>query len=310
MKVILVTGGAGFIGSHLCIKLLKMNYKVICLDNLITGSKNNIVNLFNEDNFEFIEHDINYKINLNVDYIFNLACPASPIKYKKNPVETIRTNVLGSLNILEIARRNNARILQASTSEIYGDPMVHPQSEDYWGNVNPIGPRACYDEGKRAAETLFYDYNREYGIEIRVARIFNTYGPKMAFDDGRVVSNFITQSLSNNTISIYGDGKQTRSFCYIDDLIDALIILMFHSNRILPINLGNPQEVSILDLAKLVSKLANSKSKVVFLEKPLDDPIRRKPNITIAEKELNWYPKTPLKKGLLNSIDYFKRELI
>ena len=287
-----------------------MNYKVICLDNLITGSKNNIVNLFNEDNFEFIEHDINYKINLNVDYIFNLACPASPIKYKKNPVETIRTNVLGSLNILEIARRNNARILQASTSEIYGDPMVHPQSEDYWGNVNPIGPRACYDEGKRAAETLFYDYNREYGIEIRVARIFNTYGPKMAFDDGRVVSNFITQSLSNNSISIYGDGKQTRSFCYIDDLIDALIILMFHSNRILPINLGNPQEVSILDLAKLVSKLANSKSKVVFLEKPLDDPIRRKPNITIAEKELNWYPKTPLKKGLLNSIDYFKRELI
>ncbi len=287
-----------------------MNYKVICLDNLITGSKNNIVNLFNEDNFEFIEHDINYKINLNVDYIFNLACPASPIKYKKNPVETIRTNVLGSLNILEIARKNNARILQASTSEIYGDPMVHPQSEDYWGNVNPIGPRACYDEGKRAAETLFYDYNREYGIEIRVARIFNTYGPKMAFDDGRVVSNFITQSLSNNSISIYGDGKQTRSFCYIDDLIDALIILMFHSNRILPINLGNPQEVSILDLAKLVSKLANSKSKVVFLEKPLDDPIRRKPNITIAEKELNWYPKTPLKKGLLNSIDYFKRELI
>ncbi len=310
MKVILVTGGAGFIGSHLCIKLLKLNYKVICLDNLITGSKNNIINLFNEDNFEFIEHDINFKINLNVDYIFNLACPASPIKYKKNPVETITTNVLGSLNILEIARKNNARILQASTSEIYGDPMVHPQSEDYWGNVNPIGPRACYDEGKRAAETLFYDYNRGFGIEIRVARIFNTYGPKMAFDDGRVVSNFITQSLSNKTISIYGDGKQTRSFCYIDDLIDALITLMFQSDRILPINLGNPQEVSILDLAKLVCKLANSKSKVVFLEKPLDDPIRRKPNITIAEKELNWYPEISLEKGLLNSIDYFKKELI
>lgn len=309
MKKVLVTGGAGFIGSHLCLKLLKMNYKVICLDNLKTGSKKNIQNLLSKKYFQFINHDINHKINLDVDFIFNLACPASPEKYKQNPVDTIKTNVLGTLNILDLAKKNDAKILQASTSEIYGDPLEHPQSEDYWGNVNPIGPRACYDEGKRAAETLFYDYNREYGIEISVARIFNTYGPNMSHDDGRVISNFITQALKRKPIYIYGDGMQTRSFCYIDDLIEGLLKLMFQSNRILPLNLGNPEEVEILSLAKSICNLIKSDSKIVFLEKSADDPKRRKPNIEIAKKELNWHPKISLNKGLVELIKYFGHKI-
>ena len=305
MKTVLVAGGAGFIGSHLCGKLLTHNYKVICLDNFQTSTKSNIVNLFNSVKFEFIEHNINNPINIKTDYIFNLACPASPVQYQRNPVNTIKTNVLGTLNLLELAKKNNARILQASTSEVYGDPLEHPQSEEYWGNVNPIGPRACYDEGKRAAETLFYDYHREFGIDIRVARIFNTYGPNMALDDGRVISNFAVQSLKGKPIEIYGDGNQTRSFCYIEDLINGLIKLMFNSNRILPLNLGNPKEIKIKYLADKICRLTNSNSSIIYKSKLQDDPVKRRPNIEIAKEELDWNPEIDLHYGLVKTIEYF-----
>ena len=292
MNTVLVTGGAGFLGSHLCQKLIKIGYKVICIDNLFTGSLKNIEAILENKNFRFLNHDINIPIeNVNADYVFNLACPASPFQYQKYPVETIKTNVLGTLNVLELVKKNNARVLQASTSEVYGNPLEHPQSEEYLGNVNPIGPRACYDEGKRAAETLFYDYNRQFGVDIRVARIFNTYGPNMAKDDGRVVSNFIIQALKGNPITIYGDGNQTRSFCYVDDLIEGLIKLMFNLKRKLPVNLGNPQEVKIKYLASQICKLIGNKQVIATKELPSDDPIRRNPDIKIATNYLNWKPK-------------------
>jgi UDP-glucuronate decarboxylase len=304
---VLVTGGAGFIGSHLCKKLLNMNYDVICVDNLYTGSTNNIKHLKENKLFTFIEQDINIPFDVKVDFIFNLACPASPIHYQLNPVETIKTNVLGTLNILELAKKYNARILQASTSEIYGDPLEHPQRESYWGNVNPIGIRACYDEGKRAAETLFYDFHRQYVLDIRVARIFNTYGPNMAIDDGRVISNFIVQAIKGNSISIYGDGSQTRSFCFIDDLVKGLVKLMFNSSRFNPVNLGNPQEVNIKYLAEKICKLTNNKSKIKYLSLPEGDPVRRKPDIDIAKAILKWEPKIGLQEGILKTINYFKK---
>ncbi|MAJ43819.1 MAG: NAD-dependent dehydratase [Candidatus Marinimicrobia bacterium] len=308
MNTVLVTGGAGFLGSHLCQKLIKIGYKVICIDNLFTGSLKNIEAILENKNFRFLNHDINIPIeNVNADYVFNLACPASPFQYQKYPVETIKTNVLGTLNVLELVKKNNARVLQASTSEVYGNPLEHPQSEEYLGNVNPIGPRACYDEGKRAAETLFYDYNRQFGVDIRVARIFNTYGPNMAKDDGRVVSNFIIQALKGNPITIYGDGNQTRSFCYVDDLIEGLIKLMFNLKRKLPVNLGNPQEVKIKYLASQICKLIGNKQVIATKELPSDDPIRRNPDIKIATNYLNWKPKTNLELGLKNTIKYFKK---
>ncbi len=308
MNTVLVTGGAGFLGSHLCQKLIKIGYKVICIDNLFTGSLKNIEAILENKNFRFLNHDINIPIeNVNADYVFNLACPASPFQYQKYPVETIKTNVLGTLNVLELVKKNNARVLQASTSEVYGNPLEHPQSEEYLGNVNPIGPRACYDEGKRAAETLFYDYNRQFGVDIRVARIFNTYGPNMAKDDGRVVSNFIIQALKGNPITIYGDGNQTRSFCYVDDLIEGLIKLMFNLKRKLPVNLGNPQEVKIKYLASQICKLIGNKQVIATKELPSDDPIRRNPDIKIVTNYLNWKPKTNLELGLKNTIKYFKK---
>tara|TARA_S200000501_G_C20870152_1_gene763853 strand:- start:2762 stop:3694 length:933 start_codon:yes stop_codon:yes gene_type:complete len=308
VNTVLVTGGAGFLGSHLCQKLIKIGYKVICIDNLFTGSLKNIEAILENKNFRFLNHDINIPIeNVNADYVFNLACPASPFQYQKYPVETIKTNVLGTLNVLELVKKNNARVLQASTSEVYGNPLEHPQSEEYLGNVNPIGPRACYDEGKRAAETLFYDYNRQFGVDIRVARIFNTYGPNMAKDDGRVVSNFIIQALKGNPITIYGDGNQTRSFCYVDDLIEGLIKLMFNLKRKLPVNLGNPQEVKIKYLASQICKLIGNKQVIATKELPSDDPIRRNPDIKIATNYLNWKPKTNLELGLKNTIKYFKK---
>lgn len=307
MKKVLVTGGAGFIGSHLCEKLLELNYKVICVDNLQTGSLQNINNLLKLNEFKFIKHDINSIIDLNVDFIFNLACPASPVQYQKNPVGTIKTNVLGTLNMLELAKNNNARILQASTSEVYGDPLEHPQKETYWGNVNPIGIRACYDEGKRAAETLFYDFHRQFGLDIRVVRIFNTYGPNMAIDDGRVISNFIVQAIKGNSISIYGDGSQTRSFCFIDDLVKGLVKLMFNSNRFYPVNLGSPQEVDIKYLAEKICKLTNNNSKIKYLILPEGDPVRRKPDIDVAKTILKWEPKIDLQSGLIRTINYFNK---
>ena len=309
-NTVLVTGGAGFLGSHLCQKLIEIGYKVICIDNLFTGSLKNIESILDNKNFRFLNHDINLPLeSVNAHYVFNLACPASPVQYQKNPVETIKTNVLGTLNVLDFAKKNNSRVLQASTSEVYGNPLEHPQSEEYCGNVNPIGPRACYDEGKRAAETLFYDYNRQFGLDIRVARIFNTYGPNMAKDDGRVISNFIIQALKGNPITIYGDGNQTRSFCYVDDLIEGLIKLMFNSNRILPLNLGNPQEVKIKDLAMGICKLTKSDSIIINKNKPLDDPIKRNPKIEIAKKELNWTPYISLEEGLIKTQNYFKKIL-
>jgi len=304
---VLVTGGAGFIGSHLCEKLLTLNYEVFCVDNLFTGSINNIQHLKKNKSFTFIKQNINIPFDVEVDFIFNLACPASPIHYQLNPVETIKTNVLGTLNILELAKKYNARILQASTSEIYGDPLEHPQKESYWGNVNPIGIRACYDEGKRAGETLFYDFHRQYGLDIRVARIFNTYGPNMAIDDGRVISNFIVQAIKGNSITIYGDGSQTRSFCFIDDLINGLVKLMFNSNRVNPVNLGNPQEVNIKYLADEICKLTYNNSKTKYLPLPEGDPVRRKPNIDIAKTILHWEPIVDLHTGLVKTINYFKK---
>lgn len=310
MKTILVTGGAGFIGSHLCEKLLEKNNRVFCIDNLMTGNIRNLDYIYNNKNFTFIDHDIVYPINLKCDVIFNLACPASPIHYQNDPVKTIRTNVNGSINMLELAKQNRAQIIQASTSEIYGDPLMHPQKENYNGNVNTIGPRSCYDEGKRCAETLFFDYKRQFNLDVKIFRIFNTYGPRLNHDDGRVISNFIVQALGNKKITIYGNGFQTRSFCYIDDLIEAFILLMKSNKKINgPLNVGNPNEITISDIAQKIIKLTKSISKVTFYKKPEDDPIKRKPDITLIKKKLQWTPKISLDKGLKKTIKYFKENL-
>ena len=299
MKKILVTGGAGFIGSHLCKKLLDEGNDVLCLDNYFTGTKENISNLFKSPYFEVIRHDVCFPLYVEVDEIYNLACPASPIHYQYDPVQTTKTSVHGAINMLGLAKRIGARILQASTSEIYGDPETHPQEENYWGNVNPIGPRSCYDEGKRCAETLFFDYYRQHNLDIKVVRIFNTYGPNMHPNDGRVVSNFIVQALTNQDITVYGNGEQTRSFCYIDDLVNGIFKMMSsEKNFIGPVNLGNPVEFKIIDLAQTIIKLTNSKSKIVNKELPTDDPIRRKPNISLAKKVLDWEPNFNLEDGL------------
>ena len=310
-KKILVTGGAGFLGSHLCEKLLNNDNEVICIDNFYTGSRENIIHLLQNPFFEFIRHDITFPIYLEIDQIYNLASPASPIHYQKNPVQTTKTNVHGSINMLGLAKRTGATILQASTSEIYGDPLVHPQKEDYWGNVNSIGPRSCYDEGKRCAETLFFDYYRQYKTDIKVARIFNTYGPRMQINDGRVISNFIWQAINNEPISIYGDGMQTRSFCFVDDLVDGLILLMNSSREITgPINLGNPVELNIIEIANKIIYLARSKSKLIFLDIPPDDPKKRKPDITFANKTLGWSPKISIDDGLIQTINFFRKQII
>ena len=301
-----MTGGAGFLGSHLCEKLLGLNYDVICVDNFYTGSIKNIAHLQQFDNFEVIRHDITFPLYLEVDGIFNLACPASPVQYQKNPVQTFKTNVHGVINMLGLAKRTGARFLQASTSEVYGDPEISPQTEDYWGNVNPIGLRSCYDEGKRAAETLTNDYFRQYGIDVRIARIFNTYGPRMSKNDGRVVSNFIVQALSNKSISVYGDGTQTRSFCYVSDLIDGLIKLFFRTSYHDPINIGNPEPIQIKALAQEIIEMAGSNSQIVNLPLPSDDPKTREPNIDKAKKILNWTPKVTRQEGISLTIDYFK----
>lgn len=305
---VLVTGGAGFIGSHLCERLLKEGYEVICLDNLFTGQKDNIRHLMDNPYFEFIRKDIVEDIYVECDQIYNLACPASPVHYQYDPIKTIKTSFIGALHALGLAKRCNARILQASTSEVYGDPEVHPQPETYWGHVNPNGIRSCYDEGKRAAETLFFDYHRQHGVDIKVVRIFNTYGPNMRGDDGRVVSNFIVQALKGEDITIYGDGSQTRSFCYVDDLVDALIKMMNSEEGFTgPVNLGNPGEFTMLELAEKVIKLTGSKSKIVYLPLPQDDPTQRKPVIDLAKEKLNWEPKVHLEEGLIKTIEYFKK---
>ena len=310
MKKILVTGGAGFIGSHLCKKLLDEGNDVLCLDNYFTGTKENISSLFKSPYFEVIRHDVCFPLYVEVDEIYNLACPASPIHYQHDPVQTTKTSVHGAINMLGLAKRINARILQASTSEIYGDPETHPQEENYWGNVNPIGPRSCYDEGKRCAETLFFDYYRQHNLDIKVVRIFNTYGPNMHPNDGRVVSNFIVQALTNQDITVYGNGEQTRSFCYIDDLISGIFKMMSSEEKFIgPVNLGNPVEFKIIDLAKTIIKLTNSKSNIVNKELPTDDPIRRKPNISLAKNVLDWEPSFNLEEGLKLTIDYFKSQI-
>jgi len=309
MKTILVTGGAGFIGSHLCEALLKQGHYVICLDNFFTGRKENIKHLMDFDNFELIRHDIIDPIKLEVDEIYNLACPASPVHYQYNPIKTIKTSILGTMNMLGLAKRVKAKILQASTSEVYGDPLVHPQPESYRGNVNPIGPRACYDEGKRAAETLCFDYHRQNKVDIRVVRIFNTYGPNMQINDGRVVSNFIVQALKNEDITVYGDGKQTRSFCYVSDLVRGMIDFMNQDQHLGPINLGNDGEFTILELAEKVIQLTHSKSKITFKPLPEDDPLQRKPDLSLARKLINYEPKIKLEEGLIKTIEYFKKRL-
>jgi len=303
---VLVTGGAGFIGSHLCDRLVEQGREVLCLDNFFTGSKRNVRHLMGNRNFELIRHDIWQPVYLEVGQIYNLACPASPIHYQDDPVATVKTAVLGAINTLGMAKRLGARLLQASTSEVYGDPLVHPQPETYQGNVNPIGRRACYDEGKRCAETLCFDYHRQHGVEIRVARIFNTYGPRMHPEDGRVVSNFIVQALSGKDITIYGDGGQTRSFCYVDDMVRALQVLMENDATTGPVNLGNPAEFSILELAETVLRLTGSKSEIVFRPLPDDDPMQRQPDIGIAKEVLGWEPLTGLEDGLRETIAYFR----
>jgi UDP-glucuronate decarboxylase len=307
MPRILITGGAGFLGSHLCERLLDQGNQIICLDNFSTGRHENINHLLNRSSFTLITHDITKPINLKVDEIYNLACPASPPKYQFDPIGTIKTSVIGAINMLELAQINNAKILQASTSEIYGDPEVHPQPESYWGKVNPIGIRSCYDEGKRGAETLFFDFHRQQGVRIKVARIFNTYGPKMHPSDGRVISNILMQALTHKPITIYGDGTQTRSFCYVDDLLDGLILLMNTPDNVTgPINLGNPNEFSILELAEIVLNLCSSSSELKFVPLPSDDPKQRQPDISKARLLLGWTPKIPLKIGLKKSLDYYK----
>jgi len=306
---ILITGGAGFLGSHLCDRLVAQGADVLCLDNFFTGAKRNIRHLIDNHNFELIRHDIVQPMFLEVDQIYNLACPASPVHYQYNPVKTVKTNVMGAINMLGLAKRVKARILQASTSEIYGSPQEHPQTETYWGHVNPIGLRSCYDEGKRVAETLMMDYHRQNQVDIRLVRIFNTYGPRMAISDGRVVSNFVVQALRNEPITIYGDGSQTRSFCYVSDMIDAFIKMMNNEDFIGPVNLGNPTEFSIKQLAELVVESTQSKSQITYKPLPQDDPIQRRPDITLAKEKLNWKPQVELKEGLHKAVDYF-REVI
>ncbi|MBP9837182.1 MAG: SDR family oxidoreductase [Proteobacteria bacterium] len=310
MSRILVTGGAGFIGSHLCEKLLEQGNEVICLDNFFTGRKKNIVKLLDNKSFELIRHDVIEPILLEVDQIYHFACPASPVHYQYNSVKTIKTSVIGTINMLGLAKRVKARFLIASTSEVYGDPLQHPQVETYWGNVNPIGLRSCYDEGKRVAETLTMDYHRQNKVETRIIRIFNTYGPRMLFDDGRVVSNFIVQALKGEPISVYGEGKQTRSFCYVDDLVNGIISMMNCENFVGPVNLGNPNEITVLELAQRIIKMTNSKSEIIYKPLPADDPIRRQPDITLAKQKLSWEPKISLEQGLKMAIDNFSARLM
>jgi len=306
-KRILITGGAGFLGSHLCDRLLTEGNEVLCLDNFFTGTKDNIIHLMDDHRFELIRHDVEFPIHVEVDEIYNLACPASPIHYQHNPIHTTKTSVMGALNMLGLAKRQNAKIMQASTSEVYGDPEIHPQPESYWGNVNPIGFRSCYDEGKRCAETLFFDYYREHKLNIKVARIFNTYGPRMHPSDGRVVSNFIIQALKNEDITVYGDGSQTRSFCYVDELVDGFVRLMASPDEFTgPVNLGNPVEFTIKELAEKVIDMTGSKSKISYQPLPHDDPKQRQPDIALAKKELKWEPTIKLEEGLINTIKYFE----
>jgi UDP-glucuronate decarboxylase len=310
IKRILVTGGAGFLGSHLCEKLAQEGNDIVCLDNFFTGTKDNVSHLLNNPHFELIRHDIVNPVYLEVDEIYNLACPASPVHYQLNPIKTIKTNVMGVINVLGIAKRAKAKILQASTSEIYGDPEVHPQTEAYWGRVNPIGIRSCYDEGKRAAECLIMDYRRQNGVNSKIARIFNTYGPRMAINDGRVVSNFIIQALQGKDITVYGKGSQTRSFCYVDDMVDGLIRMMNGTDEFYgPVNLGNPEEFTILELAQKIIKLTKSKSKISYHPLPMHDPTQRKPDIALAKDKLRWSPKIDLEKGLIKTIEYFRNVL-
>ena len=309
MARILVTGGSGFIGSHLCERLLNEGHDVLCLDNLFTGSRDNIIHLMDNHRFELVRHDIIEPILLEVDQIYNLACPASPVHYQYNPVKTTKTSVMGTINMLGLAKRVRARILQASTSEIYGDPKVSPQKEDYWGNVNCIGIRSCYDEGKRVAETLMMDYHRQNKVDIRIVRIFNTYGPRMALNDGRVVSNFIVQALKAKPITVYGDGTQTRSFCYVSDLVEGMIRMMNQDVFIGPVNLGNPDEYTILEFAKKIKEFTGTKSKIVFKPLPQDDPMQRRPDITLAKKKLKWQPKVGVGEGLAETVEYFRMRL-
>jgi len=305
-KTILVTGGAGFLGSHLCERLLKDGHEVLCLDNFFTGSKTNIAHLLTNPKFEILRHDITFPLYIEVDEIFNLACPASPIHYQYDPIQTTKTSVHGAINMLGLAKRTKAKIFQASTSEVYGDPQIHPQPESYWGHVNPLGTRACYDEGKRCAEALFFDYHRQHDLKIKVARIFNTYGPRMHPNDGRVVSNFIVQALMGSPISVYGKGSQTRSFCYVDDLIDGFVLLMNSPDSFTgPVNLGNPNEFTILELAEKIIEITGSKSEIIFEKLPADDPQQRQPDITLAKNKLGWEPTIQLEKGLTKTINYF-----
>lgn len=307
---ILVTGGAGFLGSHLCDKLLAQQHEVLCLDNFFTGSKKNIRHLLTNPDFELLRHDIIHPVFAEVDQVYHLACPASPVHYQYNPIKTIKASVMGTINMLGLAKRVKARILFASTSEVYGNPAVHPQKEDYWGNVNPIGIRSCYDEGKRAAETLMMDYHRQNAVDIKIVRIFNTYGPRMHPNDGRVVSNFIVQALRGEDITVYGEGSQTRSFCYVDDLLDGMIRMMNCEDFIGPVNLGNPEEYTILELAKKIISLAQSRSKIVYRPLPADDPVQRRPDITLAVQKLNWRPTVGVDEGLKKTIEYFKKEIV
>jgi UDP-glucuronate decarboxylase len=309
MKRILVTGGAGFIGSHLCERLLSRGNEVLCVDNFFTSRRTNILHMLSNPMFELLRHDITWPLYVEVDEIYNLASPASPVHYQFDPVQTTKTNVHGSINMLGLAKRLKIRILQTSTSEIYGDPTEHPQKETYWGNVNPIGPRSCYDEGKRCAETLFFDYYRQHKLDIRVVRIFNTYGPRMHPNDGRVVSNFVNQALKNEPITLYGSGNQTRSFCYVDDLVTGLIAMMEQDDFVGPINIGNPAERSIKDLALMVKELSGSSSEIVFMPLPEDDPVRRRPDITLAREKLGWEPKVQIREGLIQTIEYFRETI-
>lgn len=306
MKTILVTGGAGFLGSHLCDVLIANGDHVICVDNLYSGRMVNIEHLLSDPKFEFIRHDVTFPLYLEVDEIYNLACPASPVHYQKDPVQTVKTSVLGAVNLLGLAKRTGAKILQASTSEVYGDPIEHPQTESYWGNVNPIGIRSCYDEGKRCAETLFFDYHRQHGVQIRIARIFNTFGPRMRPDDGRVVSNFVMQALSGEPLTVYGDGQQTRSFCFVDDLIEGMTKLMGSGISDTPVNLGNRFEMTMIDLARLIVRETNSHSEIIFRPLPGDDPTQRHPDLTIASSSLGWSPKVSFEVGIAETIEYFR----